>query len=339
MSGLDLPQSVEREMIAGSISRLLADTPRPGWRDLADAIGLAGLTAPEAAGGFGGGPIEIAVAMAELGPALAGADWLSHAAATLLIARLAPDHAVLPDLAGGMRRAAIVCSASCTAMPVVEGGAVHGSALLVAGAAEADMVLIADAGGIVLVADHAKVEQRHRIMHDGSVTADLGFALRAGDGESLADGIDARRQAEWIADLILAARCAEVAGLMQRMVADSADYMGQRRQFGAQIGSFQALRHRAADMQLALMKAAALTELAVIAVDRDGIDRARAVSAACVEVADAVRIVGEGAVQIHGAMGLTEELSLGAQFKRALSIAANLGSRAGHLARYAEAAA
>ena len=340
MSGLDLPQSVEREMLAGSISRLLADNPRPGWRELADAIGLAGLTAPEAAGGFGGGPIEVAVTMAELGPALAGADWLSHAAATMLIARLAPEHVALADLAAGTRRAAIVCPASCAAMPGVKAGAVHGGASLVAGAAEADLFLIADVGGIVLAAaDHDKVEQRHRIMHDGSVTADLGFALRAGDAEWLAEGGDARREAEWIADLILAARCAEAVGLMQRMVADSANYMGQRRQFGAPIGSFQALRHRAADMQLALMKASALTEIAVLAVDRDGADRARAVSAACVEVADAVRIVGESAVQIHGAMGLTEELSLGAQFKRGLSIAAGFGSRADHLARHAEAAA
>ena len=336
MSGLDLPQSVERDMLAASIQRLLADNPRPGWRDLADGIGLAGLTVPEAAGGFGGGAIEVAVAMAELGPALAGADWLSHAAAAMLIARVAPGHAALADLAAG-RRAAIVCSASCAAMPEVEAGAVHGTARLVAGAAEAELFLVADAQGIVLIAaDRNQVEQRHRIMHDGSVTADLGFALRAADGERLAEGTAA---SDWIADLTLASRCAEAVGLMQRMVADSADYMQQRRQFGAPIGSFQALRHRAADMQLALMKAAALTEIAVLAVDRDGADRARAVSAACVEVADAVRIVGEGAVQIHGAMGLTEELSLGACFKRALSIAAAFGSRADHLARYAEAAA
>lgn len=147
MSGLDLPQSVEREMLSGSINRLLADTPRPGWRDLVDAIGLAGLTAPEGAGGFGGGAIEVAVAMVDLGPALAGADWLSHAAATMLIARIAPEHAALRDLAAGARRAAIVCPASCAAMPEVEAGAVHGSARLVAGAAEADMFLIVDAGG------------------------------------------------------------------------------------------------------------------------------------------------------------------------------------------------
>lgn len=340
MSALDLPQSVEREMLAASIQRLIADNPRPGWRDLADAIGLAGLTVPEGAGGFGGGAIEVAVAMAELGPALAGADWLSHAAATMLIARVAPDHAALSDLAAGHRRAAIVCSASCAAMPGVEAGAVHGTARLVAGGAEADLFLVADSGGIVPVdAGNGKVEQRHRIMHDGSVTADLGFALRAPDGERLAEGADARVASEWIADFMLAARCAEAVGLMQRMMSDSADYMGQRRQFGAPIGSFQALRHRAADMQLALMKAAALTEIAVLAVDRDGAGRASAVSAACVEVADAARIVGEGAVQIHGAMGLTEELSLGGHFKRALSIAAAFGSRADHLARYAEAAA
>lgn len=340
MTGLDLPRSDERDMLAASIGRLLADMPRPAWRDLADAIGLAGLTVPEEAGGFGGGAIEVAVAMAELGPALAGADWLSHAAAAMLIARVAPGHAILPDLAAGLLRAAIICSASCAAMPDVEADGIHGTARLVAGAAEADLFLIADARGIVLLAaDHGKVEQRHRIMHDGSVTADLGFASRPGDAEMLVGDADARAPAEWIADLILAARCAEAVGLMQRMVADSADYMGQRRQFGAPIGSFQALRHRAADMQLALMKAAALTETAVLAVDRNGADRARAVSAACVEVADAVRIVGEGAVQIHGAMGLTEELSLGAHFKRALAIAAAFGSRADHLARYAEAAA
>jgi alkylation response protein AidB-like acyl-CoA dehydrogenase len=141
-------------------------------------------------------------------------------------------------------------------------------------------------------------------------------------------------------DLILAARCAEAAGLLQRMIADSVDYLGQRSQFGAAIGSFQALRHRVADMQLAAMKAFALVETAILTVEQveqDRSDRARAVSAACVETADAVRIVGEGAVQLHGAMGLTEELQLGALYKRALSIAAAMGPSAGHLARFAEA--
>lgn len=340
MATLDLPLSEEQALLRESIQRFLADHPRPGWRDLCDALGLGGLAAPEAARGFDGGAIDIALAAAELGPALAGADWLSHTAATMLLGTIAPEHPALPALASGERRIAIVAAASAASMPVVDAAMVRGSATLVAGAAEADLLLLADPDALLLVAaDHDKIEQRHRIMHDGSVSADLIFALKPGDMLLLASGHQSARAADFANDLILAARCAEAVGLMQRMIGASIDYLGQRQQFGTAIGRFQVLRHRAADMQLAMMKAAALTEDAVLAVDTDRGDRAAAVSAACIEVADAVRIVGESAVQIHGAMGLTEELSLGGHFKRALAIAAGFGSRADHLARAVRAVA
>lgn len=341
MALIDLPLREEQQLLRDSVQRFLADKERPLWRDLSDGLGLAGIALPEAVGGFGGGPTDIALVMAELGPALAGADWLSHVAATLLLARVAPDHALLSELASGVRRIAIVNRASALSMPVIEGdGAVRGTAALVAGAAEADLFLLADGDAMLLVAaDPAKVEQRHRIMHDGNVTADLGFTLKADDAEILATGAEARALADYARDLILAGRCAEAVGLMQRMMADSIDYLGQRKQFGVAIGSFQALRHRLADMQLAAMKSTALVEAAIVAVDRDRADRPQAVSAACIEVADAVRLVGEGAVQIHGAMGLTEELHLGAHFKRALAIAAAMGPRGDHLDRFARAAA
>ena len=339
MAELDLPLRDEQQMLRDSVQRFLADNARPGWRDLSDALGLAGIALPERVGGFGGGMIDIAVVMAELGPALAGADWLSHAAATMLLARTAPDHPALADLAAGRRRIAVICTASAATMPVVEGASVRGIAALVAGAAEADLLLLASDEALLLVAaDGARVEQRHRIMHDGSVSADLAFTLKPDDATMLASGGEARAWADHANDLILAGRCAEAVGLMQQMIADSVDYLGQRKQFGTTIGRFQSLRHRAADMQLALMKAAALTEAAILAVDQDRADRTQAVSAACIEVGDAVRVVGESAVQIHGAMGLTEELSLGGHFKRALAIAAAFGPRAGHLARFAEAA-
>lgn len=339
MATLDLPLREAQQLLRDSVQRFLADKERPSWRDLADTLGLAGLASPEAVGGFGGGPTDVALVMAELGPALAGADWLSHAVATLLLARAAPDHAALPELASGGLRIAAVCTATTLSMPVVEeDGAVRGNASLVAGAAEADLFLLFDRDAVLLIAtEPTKIEQRHRIMHDGSVSADLGFMLNANDAERVAIGAGARVLTNCANDLILAGRCAEAVGLMQRMIADSIDYMGQRKQFGIAIGSFQALRHRVADMQLAAMKAAALAEAAILAVEQDRPDRSRAVSAACVEVADAVRIVGEGAVQIHGAMGLTEELPLGAHFKRALAIAAAMGPRADHLARFAEA--
>ena len=339
MAELDLPLRDEQQMLRDSVQRFLADNARPGWRDLSDTLGLAGIALPERVGGFGGGMIDIAIVMAELGPALAGADWLSHAAATMLLARTAPDHPALADLAAGRHRIAIICTASAAAMPDVEGTSVRGIAALVAGAAEADLLLLARDDALLLVAaDGARVEQRHRIMHDGSVSADLAFTLKPDDATMLASGGEARAWADHANDLILSGRCAEAVGLMQQMIADSVDYLGQRKQFGTTIGRFQSLRHRAADMQLALMKAAALTEAAILAVDQDRTDRAQAVSAACVEVGDAVRVVGESAVQIHGAMGLTEELSLGGHFKRALAIAAAFGPRAGHLARFAEAA-
>lgn len=339
MAELDLPLRDEQQMLRDSVQRFLADNARPGWRDLSDTLGLAGVALPERVGGFGGGMIDIAIVMAELGPALAGADWLSHAAATMLLARTAPDHPALADLAAGRRRIAIICTASTATMPLVEGTSVRGIAALVAGAAEADLLLLASDEALLLVAaDGARVEQRHRIMHDGSVSADLAFTLKPDDATMLASGGEARAWADHANDLILAGRCAEAVGLMQQMIADSVDYLGQRKQFGTTIGRFQSLRHRAADMQLALMKAAALTEAAILAVDQDRADRTQAVSAACIEVGDAVRVVGESAVQIHGAMGLTEELSLGGHFKRALAIAAAFGPRAGHLARFAEAA-
>ncbi|GGJ35933.1 acyl-CoA dehydrogenase family protein [Sphingopyxis bauzanensis] len=340
-AALDLPLGDEQQMLRDSVQRYLADNVRPGWRDLVESLGLAGVAVPEAHGGFGGGAIDIAVVMAELGPALAGADWLSHTAATMLLARVVPDHAALPGLATGDQRVAMICSASTATMPIVEaGGTVRGTAALVAGGAEADLFVLADKDAVLLfAADRDKVEQRHRVMHDGSVTADLSLTLKAGEGNVVATGAEARALAEWVNDVILVGRWAEAVGLIRRMIAASTDYLGQRQQFGRAIVTFQALRHRAADMQLAAMKAAALTEAAILAVDQDRADRTATVSAACVEVADAIRIVGEGAVQIHGAMGLTEELSLGGHFKRALAIAAALGPRAEHLARFAEVAA
>ncbi len=339
MAELDLPLGEAQQMLQDSVQRFLADNERPGWRDLCETLGLTGIVLPESVGGFGGGMIDVAVVMAELGPVLAGADWLSHVAATALLARVAPENPALADLAAGRRRIAIVSTASTAAMPAVDDGLVRGSAALVAGAAEADLLLLASDEALLLVAaDGDKVEQRHRIMHDGSVSADLAFTLKSGDGALLASGDHARALADYANDLILAGRCAEAVGLMQRMIADSIDYLGQRTQFGGPIGRFQSLRHRAADMQLAAMKAAALTEAAILAVDQDSADRAQAVGAACIEVGDAVRAVGESAVQIHGAMGLTEELNLGGHFKRALAIAAGFGPRAGQLARFAGAA-
>ena len=175
MARLDLELTDQQLLLRDAVQRLLADVEAPVWSDLADRLGLAGLTLPEAAGGFGGGVADVALVMAELGPALAGADWLSHAAACAL---LPADHAMLADLASGTSRAALVCAATAQGLPdVVEGKRLEGSARLVAGGAGADLYVIAGPQGLAVVAaDAAGLTREERALHDGTLAADLHFA-------------------------------------------------------------------------------------------------------------------------------------------------------------------
>lgn len=320
---LELPLTDTATLLQQSVQRYLADHPKPAFAGLAE-LGLMAVGVPEDAGGVGGGAIERAAIMAELGPALAGSDWLAHHIATSLLARLAPDHGLLAALAMGEARIALV-----------PGDA--GEAALVAGAADADWLVLAGSAQTLLVSANAPgLSRRQRAMMDGSVCADVSIGAGLDADAVLAEDADARTARAWAMDARNAALCAEAAGLMDRMVRDTAAYLQQRKQFGVPIATFQVLRHRLADMQMALLKAEGLTERAILAEGTDG--WGHAVSAAVVETIDAVRTVGEGAVQLHGGMGVTEELSLGGQFKRGLAIAATLGSKSAHLARHAEPA-
>ncbi len=316
----ELPLTETATLLQQSLQRYLTDHPRPGWTGLAE-LGLMAVGVPEAAGGVGGGAIERAAIMAELGPALAGSDWLAHHLGASLLARLAPGHGLLSALASGEARVALAFGT-------------HGTVPLVAGAATADwLVLTGEAQCLLVKADAPGLARRHRTMLDGNVTADLAIDAGLTPDTVLAADSAAAAALAWAQDARAAALCAEAAGLMARMLADTAAYLQQRKQFGVPIASFQVLRHRLADMQMAALKAEALTERAVLG--EGSPDWGRAVSAAVVETIDAVRVVGEGAVQLHGGMGVTEELALGGQFKRGLAIAATLGTKRAHLARYA----
>jgi len=130
--------------------------------------------------------------------------------------------------------------------------------------------------------------------------------------------------------------CAETIGLCRVMLNDAAHFAKERRQFGVAIATFQALRHRMVDMAMLLEQADAITDAAIR--DFDGTSaaaRARAVSGARVMCADAARVVGEGAVQVHGAMGLTADLRVGGYFRRARELMQQDSGTAWHLRRYA----
>jgi alkylation response protein AidB-like acyl-CoA dehydrogenase len=133
-----------------------------------------------------------------------------------------------------------------------------------------------------------------------------------------------------------AAVCAEAVGNMRKVLADTVEYSKQRQQFGTAIGSFQALQHRMVDMHMELEQSVAAVYLAVLNLTADADQRARAVSAAKATVGRAARFIGQNAVQLHGGMGMTEELAIGHYFKRLTAVQYEFGSTDHHLARYAE---
>jgi alkylation response protein AidB-like acyl-CoA dehydrogenase len=139
---------------------------------------------------------------------------------------------------------------------------------------------------------------------------------------------------ERVVDEATAAVCAEAVGAMRRMHAATVDYARQRRQFGRAISDFQVLQHRMVDMFMALEQSTSMTYYATLKLDAPAPERMAAVSAAKSKVARAAREVGQGAVQVHGGIGMTDELQLGHWFKRTTVIEGLFGDADHHLKRY-----
>jgi len=133
------------------------------------------------------------------------------------------------------------------------------------------------------------------------------------------------------------AACAELLGTMEQAFATTLDYLRQRCQFGRAIGSFQILQHRAVDLyiQIELARSALLRAVASFEGGADARGRAAAVSAAKSRCSEAALLVAKHSVQLHGAIGYTEEYSLSRYIRRTLSLSSYLGNAASHRARYA----
>ncbi|MGH8328337.1 MAG: acyl-CoA dehydrogenase family protein, partial [Steroidobacteraceae bacterium] len=139
-----------------------------------------------------------------------------------------------------------------------------------------------------------------------------------------------------VLDCGLAALCAETLGALDKLLALTIEYCCTRKQFGVAIGRFQALQHRMADMLTHVVQARSMAYLAASRCEVDDpVERAASLSAAKVTVGQAARFVGEQAVQLHGGMGMTDELSVSHYFKRLLACEVRFGSTDAHLERYA----
>ncbi|WP_280421932.1 acyl-CoA dehydrogenase family protein [Nocardia carnea] len=332
------------------------------WRGLAE-LDVLGLTLPEETGGSGGGPIESMIIAEELGRALVVEPYVDTVVVGGgLLRRSGGERAqdLLRKIAQGSARVAFAAlepgsgevrhHVSVTARRDGDSWVLDGAKIVVTGAPIATHLIISartagerrDQDGISLFlaefdasAPPPGVEVHRYRTIDDRVAADLtftGFRLAA-DALLGAEGqawpiIDAT------VDDAIAAVASEAVGLMRKVLDDTVEYTKQRRQFGVPISSFQALQHRMVDMLIELEQSIAAAYLAAYALEAEPAERARAISAAKVTIGRATRFIGQNSVQLHGAMGMTEELAIGHYFKRLTAIEYEFGNSSDHLARY-----
>jgi alkylation response protein AidB-like acyl-CoA dehydrogenase len=369
---MDFKLSEEQQLLRDGLAKFLAtrydlDKSRkaaktgPGWqpeiwRGFADELGILGATLPEEAGGLGGGPVEVMVIAEALGHALVVEPYIDTVVvAGGLLQRAGGERAtaVLEQIADGTAVVALAVTEPDTGDDLTgiataadrdgDSWVLSGTKIVVLNAPLATHLLIAakTADGLSLFltefdATHPPdgVEMHAYRTIDDRRAADLTFdrlrlPAQALLGEAEASLLRARDEGA-------AAVVSEAVGAMRKVLADTVEYSKQRQQFGQPIGSFQALQHRMVDMYMELEQAVAAAYLAVLNLDAEQAVRARAVSAAKATAGRAARFIGQNAVQLHGGMGMTEELAIGHYFKRLTALQYEFGSTAAHLSRYAE---
>jgi len=309
------------------------------WQEMHGALGLAGAGLPEAWGGFGHGAEAHMVVAEALGTALAATPYIEAPVVVgTLLGRLGGQEELGAALAAG----SVVVLAweeeqsrgdatSVRTVAVPEGGAwaLSGTKRAVRWAAQAETVLVTaqTANGLAVFRLDGPAPMRDYRLIDDHPAADLLLdrtpATLIAAGEAAASAILAA------VDAGTAAVCAEGVGLMRTLLHDTVDYTRQRKQFGQPLAAFQVLQHRMVDMRIHLEQSAAAALLAAL---RGG-DPA-AVSAAKAQVGEAARYIGQQAVQLHGGMGLTEELRVGHYFRRATAIENQFGDADAHTLRY-----
>lgn len=325
--------------IAGQLRQALEarlDRLRPGedvWQALAEA-GVLGIPFAEGHGGLGLQPRDAFPVLEILGSRAIAAPYLENVLlAGLLLERAGGAHAEtwLPRIASGEARVALAWLGDVR----VDKGKFSGKKLLAIDAGQADAIIVTALHGgevraFLIMPEQCAVKDYPTI--DGKCAADV-----------ILDDVEVSAEAELAVDQTMldalfdtasAAIAAEAAAIMARLVADTRDYCKQREQFGQTISDFQVVQHRLVDMHIETRRAEAAAALVADALDLKPTERAKAVSAAKVTIADSGRFVGQNAVQLHGGMGMTEELVVSALFKRLMVIESEFGTRDDHLARY-----
>ncbi len=321
---------------------------RAVYGELAE-LGLAGLVIPEAHGGLGQGPVDAMVVCEELGRGLVNAPYAEAALMAPALLSAAPEALQadwLPRIAGGEalvvpalhERAARyrLTKLSTTAQQVGGQWQVTGQKLVVPAADEADAFIVparisgadGDTAGIGLfLVEKAAAAVAPYPTQDGARAGDI--TLNAAAAQLITT--DGHAVLETAVDAGLAAQCAEGVGLMDRLVAITVDYMNTRKQFGATLASFQALRHRIADVKMQLELGRSMSYYASLKLGEAPAQRRRAISQARVQLGQSMRYVGQQCIQLHGGIGCTDEYIASHYFKRLTVLEMTYGDTLHHL--------
>ena len=321
---------------------------RAVYGELAE-LGLAGLVVPEAHGGLGQGAVDAMVVCEELGRGLVNAPYAHAAIMTPALLAAAPPAIQaewLPGIASGERlvvpalqeRAARYNLRHVTMRATRQGDGwrLDGSKCVVPAAGEADAFVVPartggderSAEGIALfLVRAADARITAHPTQDGGRAGDVVLAAAPATLVTL-EGLPVLEAA---VDAGIAAHCAEAVGLMDRLVAITVEYMNTRKQFGTTLAGFQALRHRMADVKMALELGRSMSYFASLKLGDPAPQRRRAVAQARVQLGRSMRTVGQECIQLHGGIGCTDECSASHYFKRLTMIEMTLGDTLHHL--------
>jgi pimeloyl-CoA dehydrogenase small subunit len=372
---MDFSFSEEQTLLRNSVAKFLADNYKfedfkkisrtdPGWsasvwKQFAE-LGLLAAPLPEEHGGLGGGPLDTMIVMEEFGRALVvepfaqtvvvGGGFLKRGSA-------AQKAEWLPKIGSGETVIAFAfaepqgrfnyADLTTTAKKSGANYVLSGQKAVVLGAPWADTLIVTartagaqrDAKGVsvFLVDKKSKgVATRDYPTVDGSRASEITFENVEVPAANLIGELDnGLVLIDQVTDEAIAAHSAEAVGAMKVLLDQTVEYTKTRKQFGVPIGKFQVLQHRMVDMFMNYEQSASITLMVTLKLDESDVERRKAASAAKVQIGKAGRFVGQQAVQLHGGMGMTDELAVGHYFKRLTMLDTLYGNVDHHLKRYA----
>ncbi len=371
---MDFSFTDEQSMLRDTVASYLADhysfdqrhallAKEPGWspavwKAFAEELGILGAPFSEELGGLGGGPIENMIVMQEMGRALVvepylgtvviGGGFLKHsgyAGAEALIGQIIAGETIFAFAYAEPQGRYNLADLKTTAKKDGSGWVLNGAkAVVIGGPYASHFIVTARTGGgqrdqdgvsvFIVEKGAAGVSTRDYPTVDGFRASEVIFEnVKLGADALVGPEGQAMPLIEKVVDEAVVATCGEACGVLAKLHEGTLEYTKQRKQFGQPISAFQVLQHRMVDMFIQVEQAVSMTYMATIKLSDDK-QRSKSAAAAKVQIGKACRFVGQNAIQLHGGMGMTDEMAIGHYFKRATMIESAFGSTDHFLARY-----